>query len=107
MALVSLNEAKEYLRVDSPDEDGLINGLISSAGVLVKDVGRISNEQWTAVNAEPTDDDSDELITLRYTLQIAVLYTIGYLFEHRDEADHHALVISLRNLLFSIREGVL
>jgi hypothetical protein len=35
-----------------------------------------------------------------------MLFTLGYLYEHREEADHHALVITLRNLLSSVREGV-
>ena len=34
------------------------------------------------------------------------LYALGYLFEHREEADHHALALTLRSLLFGIREGV-
>ena len=36
----------------------------------------------------------------------AVLYTLGYLYEHREEADHHDLTLTLRSLLFSLREGV-
>ncbi len=107
MALVSLNDAKEYLRVDSSDEDDLIGSLLLTARILAKDIGRISDENWFAVNAEPSEHDSPEIISLRASLSIAVLYTVGYLFEHRDEADHHGLVITLRNLLFSFREGIL
>ncbi len=107
MALISLNDAKEYLRVDSSDEDALIGSLLLTAGVLAKDVGRLTDEQWEAVNAEPSENDGVEVISLRTSLRIAVLYTVGYLFEHRDEADHHGLVITLRNLLFSVREGIL
>ena len=36
--------------------------------------------------------------------RIAVLYTIGYLYEHREEADHHALTLTLRSLLFGMRK---
>lgn len=107
MSLVTLNEAKEYLRVDSSDEDSLIGSLLMTAGILAKDVGRLPDEQWEAVNAEPSENDSPEIISLRASFRIAVLYTLGYLFEHRDEADHHGLVITLRNLLFSVREGIL
>ena len=39
-------------------------------------------------------------------MRVAILYALGYLFEHREEADHHALTLTLRSLLFSIREGV-
>lgn len=33
-----------------------------------------------------------------------MLYTLAYLYEHREEADHHALVLTLRNLLVGVRE---
>ena len=33
----------------------------------------------------------------------AVLYTVGYLYEHREDADHKALTMTLRSLLMGIR----
>lgn len=33
-------------------------------------------------------------------------YALGYLYEHREEADHHALTLTLRSVLFAVREGV-
>jgi hypothetical protein len=36
---------------------------------------------------------------------VAVLYALAYLNEHREEADHHALTITLRNLLFGERDA--
>ena len=39
-------------------------------------------------------------------VRMAVLYALGYLFEHREDADHHDLTLTLRSLLFGIREGV-
>lgn len=107
MALISLDEAKAYLRVDSADEDAMILSLILSAGVLVRDVGRLTDETWNKVNTEETEDDGTEVKSLRAILRVAMLYAIGYLFEHREEADHHDLVLTLRNLLFAVREGVL
>ncbi len=103
MALITLTEAKQYLRVDSNDDNAMIESLLLTAGVLVKDVARLSDETWDAVNT----DDGTEFIGLRASLRIALLYALGYLYEHRDEADHHDLVITLRNLLFSVREGIL
>ena len=38
MALISLDEAKSYLRVDTEDEDAMIAILLSSAGRLCADV---------------------------------------------------------------------
>ena len=103
MALVSLNDAKEYLRVDTEDEDATIGVLLSSAGRLCADVARLTDEKWEAVNSD-TEDAS--LIPIRETMQVAILYALGYLFEHREEADHHDLTLTLRSILFAIREGV-
>lgn len=106
MALISLDEAKVYLRVDSADEDALISSLLLSAEILAKNISRITDEKWNLVNNDPSEEDDREVIDLRASFRIAILYTVGYLFEHREEADHHDLVITLRNLLFSIREGL-
>lgn len=38
------------------------------------------------------------------TLKTAILYALAYMFENREAADHHALVLTLRSLLFGIRE---
>ena len=103
MALLSLAEAKGYLRVDTADEDAMIGILISSAGRLCADVARLTNEEWEAINLS-TDDAS--LNPIRETMKVAILYAVGYLFEHREEADHHDLTLTLRSLLFGIREGV-
>ena len=103
MALITLAEAKGYLRVDTADEDAMIGILISSAGRLCADVARLTNEEWEAINSN-TDDAS--LTPIRETMKVAILYAVGYLFEHREEADHHDLTLTLRSLLFGIREGV-
>ena len=103
MALITLQEAKGYLRVDTADEDAMIGTLLSSAGRLCADVARLTNEEWEAINSN-TDDVS--LLPVRETMKVAILYAVGYLFEHREEADHHELTLTLRSLLFGIREGV-
>ena len=102
MALVSLAEAKEYLRVDSADEDAIIGVLLSSAQRLCVDVARLTEEQWAAVDS---DSDDTALTPIRETMKVAILYALGYLFEHREDADHHELTLTLRSLLFSVREG--
>ena len=103
MALVTLTEAKEYLRVDTADEDAMIGILVTSAGRLCADVARLSDDKWEAVNSEVEDAS---LTPIRETMKVAILYTIAYLFEHREEADHHDLTLTLRSILFAIREGV-
>ena len=104
MALITLDEAMAYLRVDSTDEVSLINSLILSAGDYCAEIGRLTDEEWAKIEADPTDEDSREVQRMRNLLKIAMLYTIGYLYEHREEANHNDLALTLRNLLFSIRE---
>lgn len=103
MALISLEEAKGYLRVDTADEDAMIGILLSAAERLCADVARLTNEQWEAVKS---DTEDVTLLPVRETMKVAILYALGYFFEHREEADHHDLTLTLRSILFAIREGV-
>ena len=108
MALISLDAAKGYLRVDTGDEDATIGILLSSACRLCADVARLSADQWAAVDSDIESTDAytkEELAAVRETMKVAVLYTLGYLFEHREEADHHELTLTLRSILFAVREG--
>ena len=59
MALISLEEAKGYLRVDTADEDAMIGILLSFAARLCVDVARLTEEQWS-------DIDSDKVRSVRY-----------------------------------------
>ncbi len=109
MTLISLDEAKIYLRIDSADEDAMVASLLDAAGRLCCDVARLSTEQWEDIDSNKMRSDlysKAELTSIRETLRMAILYALAYLYEHREEADHHALALSLRSLLFGIREGV-
>ena len=88
--LVTLEEAKEYLRVDFDDENTLIEHLISTATKLCMNIVRVDDEQTFEADYREA--------------RIAILYSIGYLYEHRDEADHHQLTLTLRSLLFGMRK---
>jgi uncharacterized phage protein (predicted DNA packaging) len=90
---VTLDEAKTYLRVSSSDEDELIKNLIASATAIVQDIARFSDDEWEA---------NEEKVLIR--IRIAVLYTVAYLYEHREEADHSQLNLTLRALLFGVRK---
>ncbi len=89
--MVTLQEAKNYLRVDGCDDDKLISDLLLTAKKLCMDVGRMSEEKF-----EYNED----------TTRMAMLFTVSYLYENRNTADFHKLTLSLRSILFAQREGV-
>ena len=91
MAILTLEETKQYLRVDSADEDDFISGLIKTGERLCADVARM---------------ELSELEAYLPMARIAVLYAAAYLYEHREQADHGELVQTLRALLFGIRKEV-
>ena len=64
--MVTLNEAKNYLRVDYEKDDALIWQLLQTAKNLVKDVGRMDEERFTK------NED---------TTRTAMLFCLGYLYE--------------------------
>ena len=97
--MISLEEAKNYLRVDFDADDSLISALLSASKALCRAVARLSEDDWNSLCSDTSPQ--------RDLMRVGILYTLGYMYEHREEADHHDLVITLRNLLHSIREGKL
>lgn len=87
--LVTLTDMKQYLRVDFEDEDALIETLLRSAEKMCMDILR-------------TEDTS--VLEAVENAKAAVMYTVAYLYEHREEADHHGLTLTLRSLLFGSRK---
>lgn len=87
--VVSLEEMKQYLRVDFGDDDGFITNALRSAESLCADIARLSAEEFSETQ----------------TAKIAVMYAVAYLYEHREDADHHALTLSLRSLLEGVRRS--
>ena len=88
--IVTLEEAKLSLRVDGSEDDALIGGLIQTAEHLVQDVSRLEDADFTSESA---------------TVRIAILYAVAYLYEHRESANHKSLMLTLRSLLFGVREA--
>lgn len=87
--IVSREKMKEYLRVDYSDEDDLIDGFLQAAQDICMDVARAEDEA-------ALEKDLDRSRT-------AVMYAAAYLYEHREEADHAALMLTLRALLSGMR----
>ena len=87
--MVTLQEMKNYLRVDDDDDDVLIETIIASAERQCMDILRTDSEE--------------ELVSVQNG-KTAVMFTAAYLYEHREEADHHALNLTLRALLFGSRK---
>ena len=89
--MITLNEAKNYLRVDHEEDDKLILQLLDTAKSLVKDVGRMDEERFS---------ENEDVV------RTAMLYTVSYLYENRNTADFSKLTLTLRAMLFAQREGV-
>lgn len=87
--VVALEEMKNYLRVDFEDDDALLGDIISQSEQICMDVARISEVE--EFEKHPVS-------------KIAVMYAVAYLYEHREEADHHAMDLTLRALLFGSRK---
>ncbi len=87
--IVPLKLMKQYLRVDYDEEDNLIRKLLHAAERLCMDIIR-------------TDDPAE--LAAAENAKAAIMYATAYLYEHREEADHHALTLTLRALLFGARK---
>lgn len=90
--MVTLQEVKQYLRIDFEDDDPLLLSLISTAKQLVMDVGRMDEERFS---------ENEDVV------RTAMLYTVSYLYENRNTADFSKLTLTLRAMLFAQREGVI
>ena len=86
---LSVDEMKNYLRVDFEDDDVLLKQMIRSAEKTCMDILRV--------------EDEDDLYEVENG-KLAVMFTVAYLYENREEADHSKLALTLRALLFGNRE---
>ena len=87
--IVGLPKAKEYLRIDTDAEDDIVRKLLRAAESLCMDVARMNEDEFKSCGA---------------IAKTAVLYALAYFYEHRDEADHKALTLTLRALLMGVRK---
>ncbi len=89
--IVTLAKMKKYLRVDYPDDNGLIRTLIRTAEKMCQDILRADSMDGFAENE---------------TVRTAVMYAAAYLYEHREEAEHGELMLTLRAMLGGLRGEV-
>lgn len=87
--IITLDDMKNYLRVDHDDDDALLESLIVSSEQLCMDVARIPDEESFEKEA---------------CSKVAVMYAVAYLYEHREDANHLELTLSIRALLSGIRQ---
>lgn len=87
--LVTREEARLYLKLDTEEDDAVLDVLLPASEQLCLDILRQEK-------AEEVDG----------TVKIAVLYALGYLYEHREEADHKELAQTLSYLLSGQRREV-
>ena len=87
---VTLEEAKRYLRVDYTDDDAQILQMLVASEGLVADTLR-------------KDLSAEGSITP--TVIIAVLFSVAYMYEHRENADMSELTKNLRYILMAEREA--
>ena len=81
---ITLEEMKNYLRVDFEDDDRLIEGLIRSGQKMCMDILR-------------TDDPA---VLENTDARAAVLYAAAYQYENSEEADYNGMMLCLRAMHF-------
>jgi hypothetical protein len=87
--IVTLEKTKEWLRVESNDEDALIEGFITAAEDIVGGILRFA---------------VSELTEIPETVKQAVYYAVSVMYEQRESLDIVALLNTLRGILFVYRK---
>ncbi len=88
--VVTLEDTKAWLRVDSADEDALIESFIATAEDIVEGILRFPLSDYAGVVPEP--------------VKHAIYFAVSKLYEERNELNTTELTDVLRTLLFAYRE---
>ena len=88
--MVTVEEMKQYLRIDFSEDDGLLGILISSAEELCASVARIPLEEYCSLQNDHA--------------KTAVLNAVASMYEYRGEAAHLNLSHATGKLLFGMRK---
>lgn len=87
--IVTLEEAKLYLKVDSEEENTLITNLISAAEELCEGILRYP---------------VSEFLVIPEAAKQSILYAVANLYEHRENVDMKAVIDVMTRLLFAYRK---
>jgi len=87
--VISLEEVKEYLRVDGESEDALITSFICSAQEMCEGILRYP---------------LSELEVVPETIKQAICYGVACFYEQREKVDTKEILEMMKNLLFSYRK---
>jgi len=87
--IVTLEKTKEWLRVESGDEDALIESFITAAEDIVGGILRFPLSEFEEVPE---------------TVKQAIYYAVSVMYEQRESLDIVALINTLRGMLFVYRK---
>jgi hypothetical protein len=87
--IVTLEKTKEWLRVESGDEDALIESFITAAEDIVGGILRFPLSEFEQVPE---------------TVKQAIYYAVTVMYEQRESLDIVALMNTLRGMLFAYRK---
>ncbi|MTI71085.1 MAG: phage gp6-like head-tail connector protein [Firmicutes bacterium] len=87
--IISLEEVKLYLRVDSDEENALITSLIKTAEEICEDILRFPLTDFT---------DLPEIV------KHAILFAVGNMYEEREKLDMKIIQDVMIRLLLSYRK---
>lgn len=86
--VVTLEEAKLYLKVDGSEEDALISSSIFSAEEICEGIIRYPISEFT---------------TIPETLRQAILFIVANMYEHREDFKVDSILETTSRLLFAYR----
>ena len=87
--VITLEEAKLYLKVDSDDDNTLITDCINTAEELCQGILRFPISEFTEIPD---------------TVKQAALYAVGNLYEQRENTDMKSVLDLMARLLFAYRK---
>lgn len=86
--VITLDEAKLYLKVDGEEDNALITSLITAAEEMCQGILRMPLSNFTVMPE---------------TVKQAILYAISNLYEQRDAADIKTILGVMTRMLFAYR----